>query len=183
MRAFTFCRYLQSESEGIYLRGYLQRAITVYFSDEVFSLRSWGHFIQQCKPQISWPSILKPSSKFSFLFAWITRLATDPHLWSLLFKPESLLDHSWGNRFCPDPQSMNSSANLVYSTVYLLPVNNSSTEGWVPKVKQNGLLYGLPLCTLYTVCCTAAVHLCKTMRILQEIKPLIFESVASLALL
>ena len=35
---------------------------------------------------------------------------------------------------------------------------------------------------LYSVCCTAAVHLCKTMRILQEIKPLIFESVASLAL-
>ena len=28
--------------------GYLQRAMTVYFWDEVFSLRIWGHFIQQC---------------------------------------------------------------------------------------------------------------------------------------
>ena len=63
--AFTFGRYLTSEYEGIYLLqvlsiriwGYLPsagkylqilRAIPLDFWDEVFSLRIWGHFIQQC---------------------------------------------------------------------------------------------------------------------------------------
>ena len=59
------------------------------------------------------------------------------------------------------------------------PLNKFNWEGWI-RFKQWLTLWIAPL---YSVCCTAAVHLCKTMRILQEIKPLIFESVASLALL
>ena len=60
--------------------------------------------------------------------------------------------------------------NLAWSDLGLLSVR---FEQWLT----------LWIAPLYSVCYTAAVHLCKTMRILQEIKPLIFESVASLALL
>ena len=71
--AFTFCRYFPSKYEGIYLLqvlsiriwGYLPsagkyhqilRAIPVDFWDEVFSLRIWGHFIQQCGLKLQYKS-------------------------------------------------------------------------------------------------------------------------------
>ena len=92
--AFTFCRYLTSVYEGIYLLqvvsiriwGYLPsagkypqilREISVYFSDEVFSLRIWGHFIQQCREMAAgykklafplWPSIYHVSIILSFFY-------------------------------------------------------------------------------------------------------------------
>ena len=38
---------------------FILREITVYFSDEVFSLKIWGHFIQQCT-QLKYGNNLSP---------------------------------------------------------------------------------------------------------------------------
>ena len=46
LRLYIFCRYFQSEWGYFTSAG--AGAITVYFWDEVFSLKIWGHFIQQC---------------------------------------------------------------------------------------------------------------------------------------
>ena len=47
------------------------REITVYFSDEVFSLKIWGHFIQQCG--LWWIIVLLLYLKQSWNANWIKR--------------------------------------------------------------------------------------------------------------